>query len=334
MFSNLKKSKFLVTGGLGFIGSNFCNYLVNVKDVPIENIMILDIFSYASDIKNIHHPFEILKADISELTDDDLLKIQEFNPAFIVNFAAETHVDNSIKNNDPFIKTNIIGVNSIIKLTRSLDNCHLLHISTDEVYGDIDIYDDYEFDEEDILKPSNPYAASKAAGDLLIKANYRTFKDFTYNIVRPSNNYGPNQHTEKFLPTLIRSVLQNKKVPLYGAGLNMREWLYVEDTAKCIWNILELGEENEIYNIGDSVNRLHNIQVVELVSKLLKISKEDININIGLVTDRPGHDRKYALNDEKYVRLLNEYGMKKENTDYVDGFQATIHHYWGKFHVR
>jgi dTDP-glucose 4,6-dehydratase len=247
-------------------------------------------------------------------------------PDVIINFAAETHVDNSITDAKAFIHSNYSGVhNLLVGLRRYIAKTKhvplLIHMSTDEVYGDLPIESIERFAEDSPLSPNNPYSATKAAADLLIEAVYRTYKDFNYIICRPSNNYGPNQHMEKFLPTVIRSILNKEKIPVYGDGKNRREWLCVTDLARAIdiimkkWYNIE-GPIHYVYNIGSSVT-YSNLTVVESLLQVMGASHKLISF----VADRPGHDRKYSLDCAKaHINL----GWTTHVSFFDDGLRMVI----------
>jgi len=278
----------IVTGGAGFIGSNAVNILLDLG----WSVFVVDKLTYAGDRSRLPSNVPLLEQDITQINWKALLK--EARPDYIINFAAETHVDRSIKNADSFLQSNCVGVYNIVQGLRNYTKeynakCVLIHISTDEVYGDTSVGDRYEFSESDMLLPNNPYSATKASADLLIRSCFCTYNDFNYLIFRGSNNFGPNQHMEKFIPTVIRSAIQDLPVPIYGIGENIREWLWVEDFVKGIVHFSNL--RNVVINLGSCV-RLTNL---ELVKKILSIMGKPESL-IGFVPDRPGHDARYALN--------------------------------------
>lgn len=274
--------KVLVTGGLGFIGGHFVNYLYKKK----HQIIVVDKLTYAADItktyKNISNFFE----DISSYEKMDEI-IGYYHPDIIINFAAETHVDNSIVNSNDFIQSNIVGVHSLLEAVRKHKIKKFIQISTDEVYGDIL---KGSFKETDKLNPSSPYSASKAAADLLIKSYIRTY-NFPAIIIRPCNNYGENQHEEKFIPKILKCIKEKKKVPVYGNGKNKREWLNVNDCVRGIYLILTKGKLKEIYNIG-SGEEFSNLEILKM-----------LNVKPKFVKDRKGHDKRYKLNFNKLKKL-------------------------------
>jgi dTDP-glucose 4,6-dehydratase len=282
-------SKIVVTGGLGFIGSHFVNYLNENTD---HEVLIVDKLTYAANKNNINQPTIILEKDICDVTVEDL---GEYD--YIVHFAAESHVDNSIKNGLPFVKSNVEGTFNLIEVARKNSNLKkFLHISTDEVYGDRENRD--ESNEETPLEASSYYSATKTSSDLLVIAAGRTY-DFPYLITRTCNNYGENQHKEKFVPKIIHSIKNGLEVPVYGDGKQIREWIHADDNAAAIYKLLISDKVKEIYNIG-TMERYQNIEILEIISNLL--GKE---VNFKYVEDRLGHDRKYALDCNKFK---NEFG--------------------------
>lgn len=288
--------KLLVTGGAGFIGSNFIRHMLNkYKDYTIVN---LDKLTYAGNLENLkdikknkRHSF--VKGDIcdSKLV-EKLIGREEVDA--VVNFAAETHVDRSIINPEAFIRTDVFGTYTLLEAARKVSVERYVQISTDEVYGSIE---QGSFLETSNLMPSSPYAASKAAADLLTLA-YRTTYGLPVLITRGSNTYGPYQHPEKFIPLFITNLLENKKVPLYGDGRNVRDWLYVIDHCSGIDTVLHKGSVGEIYNIGGG-NEKTNLEITHMILEELGMTEDMIEF----VKDRPGHDRRYSLNCEKVKAL-------------------------------
>ena len=283
-------SKIVVTGGLGFIGSHFVNYLNENTD---HEVLIVDKLTYAANKNNINQPTTILEKDICDVTVEDL---GEYD--YIVHFAAESHVDNSIKNGLPFVKSNVEGTFNLIEVARKNPNLKkFLHISTDEVYGDRENRD--ESNEETPLEASSYYSATKTASDLLVMAAGRTY-DFPYLITRTCNNYGENQHKEKFVPKIIHSIKNGLEVPVYGDGQQVREWIHADDNAAAIYKLLMSDKVKEIYNIGTG-ERYQNVEILKIISDLL--GKE---VNFKYVEDRLGHDRKYALDCDKFKSELGK----------------------------
>ena len=273
--------KIIITGGLGFIGSRFAN-LCNKKG---HNIKIIDKYTYAADLKRVNFHTGYFRKDICDVTEDDVKGYD-----YIVNFAAETHVDNSISNGHPFIRSNVEGVFNLLEQSRKVGIKKFIQISTDEVYGDIL---EGESKETDNLNPSSYYSATKASADMLVKSAYRTY-GLPYIITRTCNNYGPNQHEEKYIPKLIKCIEEGKEIPVYTPGTQVREWIHVDDNCQAIYNIMMSDKVNEIYNIG-SEDRCTNL---EIISKLDKDNKAIIK----LVEDRLGHDTRYALDSSKYIK--------------------------------
>ena len=277
-------SKIVVTGGLGFIGSHFVNYVNKNTD---HEILIVDKLTYAANKNNIKQPTTILEKDICDVVVEDL---GEYD--YIVHFAAESHVDNSIKNGLPFVKSNVEGTFNLIEVARKNHNLKkFLHISTDEVYGDR--YNKDESHETTPLEASSYYSATKTASDLLVMAAGRTY-DFPYLITRTCNNYGENQHNEKFVPKIIHSIKNGLEVPVYGDGKQVREWIHADDNAAAIYKLLMSDKVKEIYNIGTK-ERYQNIEILKIIGEFL--GKE---VKFKYVEDRLGHDRKYALDCDKF----------------------------------
>ncbi len=283
----------LITGGAGFIGSNFVDYIL--KHHPDHRVLVLDKLTYAGGMDNLTEAegnprFRFIQGDICDRgIDDELVADSDL----VINFAAETHVDRSIQAPDVFLRTNILGAQSLLEATKKHKK-RFIQISTDEVYGS---REEGGFTESDPLNPSSPYAASKAAGDLLTLSYHKTY-GLPVMIIRCSNNYGPRQYPEKLLPLFIVKALSGERLPLYGDGLNRREWTYVEDNCRAIELILQKGEDGQIYNISSGIE-LTNIQIIQEILKLLGKS-EDL---IEFVSDRPGHDRRYSLSIEKMAGL-------------------------------
>lgn len=304
-----KLSKILVTGGAGFIGSAFARLCVK-KGLKV---VVVDSLTYAGDLNRlveINKKIAFYKADITNKKQIERIFLKE-SPEIVVNFAAETHVDRSIKSADSFIVTNIMGTQVLLDISKQHSIARFIHISTDEVYGDIK---QGSFFEATPLNPSSPYSASKAAADLLIRSYLRTHS-FPAIIIRPSNNYGPWQYPEKFIPLSILKVLRGEKIPLYGKGQNVREWLYVEDSAEAILRIIDKGKIGEVYNLGSNEEK-KNIEVVKMILNTLGAPGDMFNF----VKDRPGHDIRYRLNSQK---LFRDTGWRP-HVKFEDGLKSTI----------
>ena len=310
----------IVTGGAGFIGSNFIFY--QLKNHPDDRIICLDTLTYAGNIstlKNIMNfpGFVFVKADICDR--EAVYKIfEEEKPDIVVNFAAESHVDRSIENPGVFLNTNIIGTAVLMDACRKYGITRFHQVSTDEVYGDLPLdRPDLFFTEETPIKTSSPYSSSKASADLLVLSYYRTF-DLPVSISRCSNNYGPYHFPEKLIPLMIINALENKPLPVYGEGLNVRDWLYVEDHCKAIDLIIRFGRPGEIYNVGGH-NEKRNIDIVKIICKELGKSERLITF----VKDRKGHDLRYAIDPSKIRKELDWY----PETCFEDGIKKTIKWY-------
>jgi len=278
----------LVTGCAGFIGSHAVEYFL----LKNYNVAGLDNLTYAANVKNMNSFIDKIKFFKHDVCDTGAIKkiVIDNNIAWIINFAAETHVDNSIKSCDSFISSNITGVKSLLDVCRST-GCKFFQISTDEVYGS-SRFD--SFDENDKLSPRNPYSATKAAAEHFVFSYQNTYK-VNFLMVRMSNNFGPRQHNEKFLPTIIKSLANGKKIPVYGDGKNIRDWLYVKDCVKLIEVILAQGSLNEVYNLTYN-NEMENL---EIISRVCDIMKKNVNDSIKFILDRPGHDFRYSISRNK-----------------------------------
>jgi dTDP-glucose 4,6-dehydratase len=292
--------KIIITGGLGFIGSNLINILKNKYF-----IINIDKITYASNFKNVDPYIKNYKFYKQDINNKIFMKsiLKKYNPSIIFNLAAETHVDRSINGPEEFIKSNIFGVFSLIEAIRNYKKkIKLIHISTDEVYGDIK--KNYKSKEDDAYKPSSPYSASKASGDLLIKSYIRTYK-IPAIITNCCNNFGPNQYPEKLIPTIIYNIINKKPIPIYGEGKNVREWIYVKDHCDALIKIAEKGILGENYNIGSGIV-LNNIQIAKkIISAFEKINyNKNIKNKIIFVQDRPGHDLRYCLDSSKIKNKL------------------------------
>jgi len=288
--------KVLVTGGAGFIGSNFVEMALSGQFPAISKVVVLDKLTYAGKISNLsfaadNPDFQFIHGDIC---DPEVVSRAMTNVDAVINFAAESHVDRSINDSSEFIRTNILGTHVLLELARLKSISRFLQISTDEVYGSID---SGSWDENSPLLPNSPYSASKAAADLLVRSYFITHS-LNVNITRCSNNFGPKQDQEKLIPNFILKLSLNEKVPVYGDGMNVRDWLYVEDHCKAIYLVLTKGLPGEIYNIGGGTE-LTNLS---LTKEILFLSNKDES-SIEYVEDRLGHDRRYSVNHSKIERL-------------------------------
>jgi dTDP-glucose 4,6-dehydratase len=305
--------RILVTGGAGFIGSEFVRQGVRRG----HEIVILDKLSYAGDperLRTIRRSVKFHKVDITDRKKVENV-FRKAKPEIVVHWAAESHVDRSIADATPFLDTNIKGTQVMLNVSIKYGIKRFINISTDEVYGDLG--EDGEFFETTPLNPNSPYSVSKASADMLGRAYYRTY-GLPVITVRPSNNYGPWQYPEKLIPVIILKAVHNEKVPVYGKGLNIREWLFVSDCAEAVFEIMEKGRTGEIYNVGSGVEK-RNIEVVRTVLKLLGKSDDLIEF----VKDRPGHDFRYSLNSNK---IKKELGWKSR-TDFSEGIDKTVRWY-------
>lgn len=310
----------LITGGAGFIGTNFIYYMISkYKDYKIIN---LDKLTYASNINNLkkienNKNYKFIKGDIC----DKKLVFSLFekeNIDIVINFAAESHVDNSISNPMIFTQTNILGTQVLLESCMKYNIKRFHQVSTDEVYGDLPIdRKDLLFDEKSKINPSSPYSASKASADLLVKSYYRTY-NLPVTISRCSNNYGEYQHKEKLIPLMISRAINNEPLPVYGNGLNVRDWIHVKDHCEAIDIIIHKGKIGEVYNVGAN-NEKSNIEIVKMI--LQELSKP--NSLIKYVKDRPGHDLRYAIDSSK---IQKELGWKPKYS-FEEGIKNTINYY-------
>jgi dTDP-glucose 4,6-dehydratase len=314
--------KIIVTGGLGFIGSNLIELLLkkNYYVINLDKITYSSNFYNTKDFKK-NKNYKFIKCDI---IDKKIKKIMyKYKPDCIFNLAAETHVDRSIDNPQNFILSNIMGVFNLLEcfkdFSKSFKKTKLVHISTDEVYGDVL---SGRSDETYPYKPSSPYAASKASSDHLVYSYVRTY-EIPAMITNCSNNYGPKQHPEKLIPKMIYNILNNKSLPIYGKGKNSREWIYVMDHCEALYKVFKIGKIGEFYNIGSNKN-LNNIEICKTLIKKSKLKfKIGNNVEMKFVKDRPGHDIRYALNSNKIKRKLNW----KPKTNFEKGINKTIDWY-------
>lgn len=309
----------LVTGGAGFIGSNFVKYILKNSEY---NVINFDKLTYAGNLENLsdiekNERYKFVKADICDL--EEVKKIvSENNVDTIVNFAAESHVDRSILGAREFVVTNVLGTQVLLDCAKELKLEKFLQVSTDEVYGSLPEDDkSIKFTEETPLASNSPYSSSKAGADLLCRAYYHTH-NLPVLITRCSNNYGPYQFPEKLIPLMIAKAIDGEKLPVYGDGKNVRDWLYVDDHCSGILAVLEKGKNGDVYNIGGN-NEWYNIDIVKLILKLLG-KPED---NITYVKDRPGHDRRYAIDSSK---IMKELGWAPKY-QFPEGIEKTIQWY-------
>ena len=317
----------LVTGGAGFIGSAFIRYLLQKVPNFQSKCINLDLLTYAGNLANLndvkHDPrYLFRKGNICDLNFVNAL-CEEFEIGTIIHFAAESHVDRSITGPQAFLETNVIGTFNLLEVVRRHPHIHFHHVSTDEVYGCLG--EDGAFTEETSYRPNSPYSASKASSDHFVRA-YATTYHLSTCISNCSNNYGPFQFPEKLIPLMILNCLNMQKLPVYGEGINVRDWLYVDDHAQALWMLLEYGKKGETYNIGGE-QELRNIDLVKLIIReVAKIKGEDpkkLEELITYVKDRPGHDFRYAIDCSK---IKKEIGWKPEHT-FAEGLKETIEWY-------
>ena len=317
-----KQRSILLTGGCGFIGSNFVKYLLRETEYQIINV---DNLTYAGNLENLRDiqddsRYTFIKADITDKKEISSIAETHSEIEFIINFAAESHVDRSILEPNQFVLTNVVGTQNLLNLAIELGVKKYLQVSTDEVYGTLG--DTGKFLETMLLNPTSPYSASKASADLLVQAYNKTF-NLPVNITRCSNNYGPYQFPEKLIPLMINNARQDKKLPVYGTGMNVRDWIYVDDHCRGILTTLENGRNGEVYNFGGNAER-PNLKIVKLILKMLDKSEE----LIAFVEDRKGHDWRYAIDFSKAKKELGwepqvsfEEGMEKTIRWYLDNIE-------------
>lgn len=303
----------IVTGGAGFIGSNFVRWVA--KNHPEVHVTVLDKLTYAGNPENIAGlPEEQVELVVGDICDAELL--EEIVPGHdaIVHYAAESHNDNSIVDPSPFIKTNVEGTFQLLEAARK-HGLRFHHVSTDEVYGDLDLDDPRRFEPDDPYKPSSPYSSSKASSDMLVRAWHRTYGLDT-TISNCSNNYGPYQHIEKFIPRQITNLLSGRRAKLYGDGRNVRDWIHTEDHSSAVWDILTKGRSGETYLIGADGEK-NNLEVLQTILERMGKDPNDFD----WVRDRPGHDRRYAIDPTK---TMVELGWQPKHTDFSEGLDETI----------
>lgn len=302
--------KYLVTGGAGFIGSNFINSILTQSDLGVSGISVLDKLTYAGSLENIEEGIrsevEFFRGDIC---DESVVVKAMQGVDIVVNFAAESHVDRSIESGRTFASSNFLGTQVLLESALKLGVDKFLQVSTDEVYGSID---EGASNENDALLPNSPYAATKAAADLLVRSYVETYS-MDIRVTRCVNNYGPNQHPEKFLPMAITNIIEGKKISVYGQGINIREWISVRDHCLAIEAVLRRGETGEIYNIGTG-ERTSNLSLAKKILEIMQVSES----NIEFIEDRKGHDLRYAVDSEKIKSELGFEVLSTLDTGLVD----------------
>ncbi len=308
--------KIIVTGGAGFIGSNFVHWVVD--NTPDVHVIVLDALTYAGNKENLAGiPEERMTFVHGDICDAELLEKIVPGVDAIVHFAAESHNDNSIADPEPFVRTNVYGTYQLLQAARK-HNVRFHHISTDEVYGDLALDDPARFTEETPYHPSSPYSSTKASSDMLVRAWCRTY-GVRATISNCSNNYGPRQHIEKFIPRQITNILCDIRPKLYGDGLNVRDWIHTEDHSSAVWAILTKGNIGETYLIGADGEK-NNIDVLHAILEGMGKAADDFD----WVKDRPGHDRRYAIDSTK---LRTELGWMPKHTNFAQGLANTIEWY-------
>ena len=307
--------RLLVTGGAGFIGANFVHGAV--RDRPNVEVTVLDAMTYAGSAESLNSLAGRIRLVDGDITDESLIADLVAKSDAVMHFAAETHVDNSLADPAPFLRSNIVGTFSVLEAVRR-HGVRLHHISTDEVYGDLPLEEEVRFTAATAYNPSSPYAASKAAADLLVRAWVRSY-GIVATISNCSNNYGPFQHIEKFIPRQITNVLTGRRPKLYGTGANVRDWIHVDDHNSAVWRILESGVAGRTYLIGADGER-DNASVLRLILQLMGRDPDDVEH----VTDRAGHDLRYAIDSSA---LREELGWAPTHTDFAEGLGATIQWY-------
>ena len=316
MNPSFEPSRIIVTGGCGFIGSNFVHHVVH--EHPGVRVTVLDKLTYAGNPANIAGlPAERVELVVGDICDAELLERIVPGHDAVVHFAAESHNDNSIADPSPFLKTNVEGTFCLLEACRE-HGVRYHHVSTDEVYGDLALDDPARFTEETPYRPSSPYSSTKAASDMLVRAWVRTY-GLRATISNCSNNYGPYQHVEKFIPRQITNIICGIRPKLYGDGLNVRDWIHTEDHSSAVWTILTKGRIGETYLIGADGER-SNIDVLHAILEGMGRDADDFD----WVRDRPGHDRRYAIDSTK---LRRELGWQPKHTDFAEGLAQTIQWY-------
>lgn len=329
----MSKGHVIVTGGYGFIGSNFVNHFRS----EFDKFIIIDKMTYAASLDNVHSKrlSYISYSDINDITNSEFssilksAKIRSGEPITIVNFAAESHVDNSIGSSAIFVETNVAGTHHLLELMlrrNGPDEDKFVQVSTDEVYGSIPAGSFYE---ESPISPNNPYSATKASADMIVKSFVKTH-GMNACITRCCNNYGPNQADEKFIPVVLSCMLEGRKIPVYGNGENVREWIYVKDHCQAIIDVIDDGEPGEVYNIGSS-EECSNLQMIDYLARALA-KKTDKNPEeylqlISFVEDRPGHDLRYSINCDKIRETIGWFPL----INIQEGLESTVSYYVKKW---
>lgn len=308
-------TKILVTGGAGFIGSNFVHLIIN--NYPNYKVTVIDKLGYAGNISSLKSILDKIEFVTGDICDEKLIDELVSKNDIVVHFAAESHNDNSLTSPWPFVESNIVGTFRILEAVRK-HNKKLHHISTDEVYGDLELDDPNRFTPETAYNPSSPYSSTKAGSDMLVRSWVRSF-GITATISNCSNNYGPMQHVEKFIPRQITEILEDRKPRLYGSGNNVRDWIHVDDHNTAVMTIIEKGRPGETYLIGSDGEK-NNKQVIETILKMMGKDSSDYE----QVKDRPGHDLRYAIDNSK---LVKELGWQPKYTNFEDGLKVTIDWY-------
>jgi dTDP-glucose 4,6-dehydratase len=307
--------RLLVTGGAGFIGANFVH--ASVRDRPQDAVTVLDALTYAGSRESLASVEDDIRLVHGDIADAELVDKLVAEADAVVHFAAETHVDNALAEPEPFLRTNVIGTFTVLQAVRA-HGVRLHHVSTDEVYGDLELGSPQRFTESTPYNPSSPYSSTKAAADMLVRAWVRSY-GVRATISNCSNNYGPYQHVEKFIPRQITNVLAGRRPKLYGSGANVRDWIHVEDHNSAVWRILEAGQPGRTYLIGAEGER-DNLSVMRAILRLMDRDPDDFDH----VTDRAGHDLRYAIDPSP---LHDELGWTPKHTDFEDGLRATIDWY-------
>ncbi len=305
----------LVTGGAGFIGANFVHHVL--KNSPDYKVTVIDKLSYAGNAASLESVLDKIEFVTGDICNEQLIDELVAKNDIVVHFAAESHNDNSLQNPWPFVESNLIGTYRILEAVRKHSK-RLHHISTDEVYGDLELDDPAKFTPETPYNPSSPYSSTKAGSDMLVRAWARSF-GIQATISNCSNNYGPYQHVEKFIPRQITEIIEGRKPKLYGKGENVRDWIHVDDHNSAVMAIIENGKVGETYLIGADGEK-NNKEVVELILSLMGKDSSDYEH----VSDRPGHDMRYAIDNSK---LVNELGWQPKYTQFEDGLKATVEWY-------